>query len=234
MRAGPRTGSVLLAGLAAACASEPRGPHGWPLVVAEDFESAESFDEFVFSDSHAWRRASEGSNHFLEQFQASAYEPRFRSPLNLAVLATPRLGDFALEAKLKQTGREYPHRDMCVVFAYRDAEHFHYAHLASAADENAHHVQRVDGAPRTPVTSARTNGVAWGTERWLQLRVERTGASVRVWLGDAAEPQLVADGTAPGEGWIGFGTFDDTGAVDDVRVWAPRTDAERAPGFGAR
>jgi hypothetical protein len=218
----------------AACSAPASGPHGWPLVYSQDFDAADSEQQFAFTDAKAWRRTVDGSNGWLEQFAQCAYEPRFRSPLNLAILRTPSFGDFVLEARLRQTGREYPHRDMCVVFAFRDAEHFSYAHLASTADENAHHVQRVDGAPRTPVTTSRTQGVDWGTDRWLPLRVERSGASVRVWLGDAKEPQLVAEETAPGEGWIGFGTFDDTGAVDEIRIWAPNSSGAASPGFPAR
>jgi len=218
----------------AACSAPPSGPHGWPLVYSQDFDAADSEQQFAFTDAKAWRRTVDGSNGWLEQFAQCAYEPRYRSPLNLAILRTPSFSDFVLEARLRQTGREYPHRDMCVVFAFRDAEHFSYAHLATTADDNAHHVQRVDGAPRTPVTTSRTQGVDWGTDRWLAVRVERTGASVRVWLGDSGEPQLVADQTAPGEGCIGFGTFDDTCAVDDVRIWAPSSRAATATGFDAR
>ncbi len=209
------------------------GPRAWPLVYEQDFERPGSERDFVASDPRAWRRALAGNRMCLEQFTASAYEPVQRSPRNVALLAAPKLGSFALEAELCQTGREYPHRDLVFVFAFRDPEHYLYAHLASQADENAHQVMLVDGAPRRPVTTARTSGVDWGTEAWLHLRVERDAAasSIRVWLGSASEPALAAEGTAPGHGWIGFGSFDDSGAFDDVRVRAPATTDERATWF---
>ena len=87
--------------------------------------------------------------------------------------------------------------------------------------------------PHRPVTSTRTSGVEWGTDQWKHLRVERDEAasSIRVWLGDGAEPALVAEGSAPGEGWIGFGSFDDMGAFTNVRLWARATKDERVPCF---
>lgn len=214
---------------------KPEVAGGWPLVHAQDFERSGAEGDFVAPDPRAWRRAQVGGRACLEQFAQSLYEPVHRSPHNIALLTTPRLGSFVLEAELRQTGREYAHRDLCVFFAFRDPEHYLYAHLASQADENAHQVMRVEGAPRTPVTTARTGGVDWGTNAWRHLRVERDegAGSVRVWLGDSSAPVLVAERTAPGEGWIGFGSFDDSGAFDDVRVWAPSAVDERAPFFAS-
>jgi len=193
---------------------------GDPVAYHQAFEDPAALADFVFSDPGAWRLGEVGGRRCLEQFRASEYEPRVRSPHNLALLRTPALASFTLDAQVQQTGPEYPHRDLLLVFAFQDPEHFLYAHLASSADENAHQVMLVDGAPRRPVTTARTQGVDWGSGEWLPLRVERdaASASIRVWLGAAREPVLVAEGTAPGEGWIGFGSFDDTAAFDDVTV----------------
>jgi pimeloyl-ACP methyl ester carboxylesterase len=213
--------------------ARPEVAAGWPLVWSEDFERPGAAQAFVFSDAAAWRVAQVAGRSALEQFAASRYEPAQRSPHNLALLERPRLGSFVLEACVLQSGREYPHRDLVFVFGFSDPEHFCYAHLASSADENADHVMRVDGAPRRPVTSARTAGVRWGEGEWQRLRVERDAdaASIRVWLGDAPEPALVAGGTAPGAGWIGFGSFDDTAAFDDVRVWAVEASDQRVAAF---
>jgi len=218
--------------------ARPEVARGWKLVYEQRCEDERSVRDFQASDPNAWRRgaiesAPGYSRECLEQFAASQYEPAYRSPYNLALLATPKLDSFVVEASVMQTGREYPHRDLVFVFGFRDPEHYLYAHLASTADDNAHQVMLVDGAPRRPVTSARTSGVDWGTGEWKPLRVEREAStsSVRVWLGKSAEPELVAEGTAPGDGWIGFGSFDDTGAFTDIRVWAPEAKDERVPFF---
>jgi hypothetical protein len=115
----------------------------------------------------------------------------------------------------QQTGREYPHRDLVLVFAYRDPAHFAYAHLASSADENAHHVMLVDGADRRPVSTGRTDGVAWGTG-WHRLELRRRGEQVEVSF-DGGAPVLV--GRVPAwRGRVGIGSFDDTGRFRALRL----------------
>ncbi|MCA8950863.1 MAG: BNR-4 repeat-containing protein [Planctomycetes bacterium] len=200
----------------------PRGPLAW----AEDFADPASGDAFVFSDPNAWRRDDGG---WLELHRQSDYAPAHRSPLNLAILRTPAVGSFVLELEMQQTGRDYGHRDLCVFFGVQDPEHFYYAHLATAADPNAHHVQIVDAAARRPVTTARSGGVDWGRDVWRCVRVERDVASgsVRVYFDNALEPVLEAADTTFGRGFVGFGSFDDTGRVRRVRLWSTDVDPER-------
>lgn len=143
----------------------------------------------------------------LELTGPAAYDPPHRSPTALAIARGPDLGDFTLTVQAQQTGREYPHRDLVIVFGWRDPAHFVYAHLASRAEDTSHHVMLVDGADRRPVTTWRTDGVAWG-EGWHDLRVVRRGTDVEVSFD--GEPVLRA--TAPAwRGRIGVGSFDDTG-----------------------
>ncbi len=173
--------------LAAACASgrngEPEAPPGFELVYAQDFEDPRAAQDFVASDPRAWRVAREGGNGFLELFAASRYQPPHRSPLAIAVLVGPVVGDFVLELDVQQTGREYDHRDLCFFFGVRDPAHYGYAHLATRADDTAHHVHLVEAADRRPVTSARTFGVDWGSARWRHVRLVREARSGRVRLG---------------------------------------------------
>ncbi|HLQ37672.1 MAG TPA: hypothetical protein VK348_07715, partial [Planctomycetota bacterium] len=127
-------------------------------------------------------------------------------------------GDFILEVQAKQTGPEYPHRDLVIVFAWRDAAHFAYAHLASTADDNAHQIMLVDGADRRPFTTGRSQGVAWG-DGWHTVRVVRRAQLVSV-LFDGGETAVLSGQVPAWRGRIGLGSFDDTGRFDDLRVWA--------------
>lgn len=194
--------------LAAGCAAPPAPVH---LPLASAAEAA----AWQFTDANAFRWATADERGCLELFAASKYQPPHRSPLALAVLREPVFGDFTLRVQCQQTGREYPHRDLVVVFAYHDAAHFAYAHLASQGDANAHHVMLVDGADRRPVTTSRTAGVAWG-EGWHDIEVRRKGTRIEVWF-DAAGPVLVAD-VPVGAGRIGLGSFDDTGRFRALRI----------------
>lgn len=227
--------SVLGLALAVCCActtapAEDSMPEGWSLVYQQDFERDPGLD-FVVSDPAAWRVGEESGNHFLEQFAPSAYTPPYRSPLNLTVLTGPYLGDFVLEVDVQQTGREYAHRDACVLFGFQDPAHFLYAHLASSADDDAHHLQIVAAHDRVPVTKHRSFGVSWGEGEWHRVRVERNLAfeRVRVFFDDLPSPVLEAR-DALQEGWIGLGTFDDSARFDNLRLWAPEHDF-RSPTF---
>lgn len=226
--------AVVLALSGGACAAtEPSpAPPGFELLSALDFEQDGDGGEFLVSDPNAWRVDREGRNGFLELFSQSAYLPQHRSPLGVALLAGPVVGDFVLEVDVQQTGRDYDHRDLCVFFGVQDPDHYYYAHLATRADDSAHHIQIVDGADRRPVTTSRTFGVDWGRGEWRHLRVVRElrNGRVRVWFGDGPEPVLEARDVTFGPGWVGLGSFDDTGRFDNLRLWAPTFEV-RSPGF---
>lgn len=199
--------------VALASALAPAQPERTAL-YSQDFAHPGAAAEFVCTDGAAWR-LDRGS---LWQSAPSRYAPAHRSPANFALLRGFRVGSFELEAELMQTGREYGHRDMCIVFAFQDPEHFCYAHLASHADEHAHGVFVVNGAARAPVTSERSAGVDWGREAWHKVRIEfdSEAGDVRVFFD--GEPVLASDDVPFKRGYVGFGTFDDEGRIDSVRL----------------
>ena len=94
-------------------------------------------------------------------------------------------------------------------------------HLASAADDHAHNVFLVNSAPRTKIARETTDGVSWGKDEWHRVRIERTLADGRiaVYFDDMETPIMVAVDKTLGVGRLGFGSFDDTGMIDDVRIW---------------
>lgn len=155
----------------------------------------------------------------LELFAASRYQPPVRSPLALAILKGQSFGDFQLDAEVRQTSREYAHRDLCLVFGYQAPDRYYYAHLASTKDANAHDVFLVDGAARRPIATRTTAGVEWG-QGWHHVRVSRDLASGRiaVYFDDLDTPVLEAADTTLSWGRIGFGSFDDTGCLRALEV----------------
>lgn len=200
-----------LAALLAACAAER------PIVRAGLAEPAE-LQLFDFTDASAWRHTVVGPAAFLELHGRSDYRPPHRSPASIALLRGAEFGDFELSVRVRQTTEEYPHRDVIVVFAWRDPAHFAYVHLASRGDANAHHVMLVDGRDRHPVTTARTEGVAWGPpETWHEVRIVRRGRRVEAFFDGGAQAVLVGE-VPSGAGRIGIGSFDDTAHFAQLRV----------------
>ena len=205
--------------LTAQDAETPVTVNDLPLVYRNDFEG--EFEGFEWTDEEAWKIVEDGEgNHALSLYKQSDYEPPVRSPLNMARLADLDVTDFVLEVRMKQTGRDYGHRDMCLFFGYQDPSHFYYVHMATAADPNAHSVFLVNDEPRVSVCDDRTAGIDWGTD-YHTVRIVRKvmEGTVEVYYDDMDEPIMRTTDKTFTHGAIGFGSFDDTGNIDDVRVW---------------
>lgn len=197
-----------------------------PLLYQTDFRQAKALEDFEFSDPEAWRLATSNGQQVLELFQQSNYQARVRSPFNIAVLKSLQVGSFSMEVDLKQTGREYGHRDMCLFFGMRDPTNFYYVHIASAADEHAHNVFIVNDEPRRKIGTKTNSGIDWG-DGWNKIRLEHHVESglIRVFFNDMTEPIMEAKDTHFNGGYIGFGSFDDTGMVDNIKIWGEKLDA---------
>ena len=207
-----------------ACASDHK------VLYEQKFDRAAALKDFVMTDTQAWRFSPSNA---LELVKQSEYKPIVRSPVNIALIADKVFGDFVLEAELMQTGREYGHRDMCLFFGFQTPTNFYYAHIATAADPNAHNIFIVNGKPRTNIAKKTTKGVNWGLGVWHKVRLERTLANgaIRVFFDDMNEPIMTAEDKAFGAGYIGFGSFDDTGMVDNIRIKGPKVENKKGEFF---
>jgi len=194
-------------------------PQGWPLVVDENFASAESLESFTFSDPDVWSWADDygGMMYFSE---GSKFKPPFRSPRTYGLLKDAQFDAFVMEAEVRQIGRDYGHRDLCFFFAFQSPSQYGYVHLATKPDSRAHNIFLVNEAARVARASVPKEGISWG-DSWHKVRLERLtpGGDLQVYF----DGQLVRE--APGEGFgkgqLGFGSFDDTGCIRRLKVWAP-------------
>lgn len=202
----------------------PNEVNGMPLVFRADFEDGRA-DGWVMTDPKAWKINVEDGNHVLSQFAPSDYSPPVRSPVNIARIDGLEVGDFVLEARMKQTGKEYGHRDMCIFFGYNDPSHFYYVHLATKADDHANSIFLVNGAPRVSIAQERTQGTDWATG-YHTVRIERdtNAGTILVYFDDMSKPVMKTVDKTFLSGGIGFGTFDDTGNIDDVRIWGKKVE----------
>ena len=206
-------------GGATAC---PKEMNGMPLVFEETFDLGR--DRWVETDPEAWEIVDEDGNKVFHLCRSSKYEPPVRSPLNIARVKDLEVADFVLEARMKQTGKEYGHRDLCVFFGYNDPSHFYYVHMATKADAHANSIFLVNGSPRVSIATERTDGTDWGTGEFHTVRVERCTSSgtITVYFDDMDTPIMKAQDKTFLSGGIGFGSFDDVGRIDDIRVWGKK------------
>jgi hypothetical protein len=87
-------------------------------------------------------------------------------------------------------------------------------------DDQAHQIMIVNDAPRKKISSFTSKGIDWGNNQWHKVRVERDSesGSIKI-LFDGVLIQEANDKTF-GEGYIGFGSFDDSGKIDNIKIWA--------------
>ncbi len=198
-------------------------PADYRLQYSQDFAAPQAVSDFVFSDPAAWRISPSGDKPALELVKQSNYKPPFRSPVNIALVGDKQFGDFVLDVECMQTGKEYGHRDMVLFFGYQDPANYYYVHIATKADDHANQIFIVDDAPRRKISQESNSGNNWGLNVWRHVRLERRLASgqIKVNFEDMTRPIMVAEDKTFGAGWLGFGSFDDTGKVTAVRVWGP-------------
>ena len=199
-------------------------PDNYELVYWQPFNDESAINDFEFTDPSGWKFATREMNGCMETTGKSSYKPEVRSPRIIALLSDHTFGDFILEADLLQTGKEYGHRDMCLFYGFQDPSNYYYTHIATQTDPHAHNIFIVDDEPRTKISTKTTEGVDWGQNEWHHVRLERdvSEGTIKVYYDDMSEPIMLANDKTFKEGYIGFGTFDDQGRVDNIEVWAPK------------
>lgn len=222
----PVVAAVFLLGLGSAVAADVHSaavPAGYQLAYEQTFARGNPLKQFVFTDPAAWQLTGTGDDRALELVQQSKYEPDFRSPFNIALIGDRQFGNFILEADLLQTGKDYGHRDMCLFFGFQNPNQFYYVHMATAADEHAHNIFIVNNEPRTKIADKTTKGIDWGHDEWHHVRLERRLADgvIKVYFDNMDQPIMEAKNATFGAGNIGFGSFDDTGKVRNIKIWMP-------------
>jgi hypothetical protein len=217
----------------AALAGDGGIPDGYKLLYQQDFTSADALKDFVFSDDAAWKWSDADGKQALELHKQSTYKPVVRSPFNIALLGGKQFGDFIVEAQCQQTGKEYGHRDMVFVFGFQDPSKFYYVHIATKADDHANQIFIVNEQPRLKISKTSNDGNQWGLGVWRKVRLERKASegTVKVFFDDMSKPIMTAEDKTFGAGWIGFGSFDDTGKIANIRVWGKEATEKQAPAF---
>jgi hypothetical protein len=189
-----------------------------PLVFEESF--AEGVSRWLPTDPEAWTLSRDGNRIVWGlNRRKSDYQPKVRSPHNIALVKNINLTDTVITFEVKSTLDTGNHRDCCVFFNYRDAEHFYYVHLGARPDPNSGQIMIVDGAPRRPLTE-NTRPVPWDDD-WHVVKLERDaeGGRIAVYFDDMDRPLMEATDRTFTTGQVGIGSFDDMNNFANVKVY---------------
>ena len=81
-----------------------------------------------------------------------------------------------------------------------------------------------------------SKGVTWGQDAWHKVRVERKAGdgTIKVYYDDLSKPIMVGEDKTFGSGYIGFGSFDDKGKVDNIKIYTPSVESKPTVFFQAK
>jgi hypothetical protein len=209
-------------------------PAEYKLLYEQSCDKPEAMKDFVFSDPAAWRIGMDSKGEAaLELFAKSKYQPKNRSPLNIALIRRQRFGDFRLDAEVMSTVKPYPHQDMCIFFSVQSPEKFNYAHLALRQDDVAHRVMLVNEAPRAALLTEGSKGVKWEQNVWHKIRLQRKSSDggINVFFDDMTKPVETANDKTFGTGYVGFGSFDDKGMIRNIKIYGASSETGNAEFF---
>ena len=220
---------------------------GEKLLYSQDFEEDDAVNEFLFAEPDKWHISADSlGNRFLEAIEKGSYEPPYRSPFLISLIDSISVSDFVLEVDLMQKQVEHDctgekcvfcmHRDMCVFWAFQDSSHYYYAHIARKGDNVAHQVHIVNDAPRTPITVKRNEGVDWGINQWKHIKVVRSvkDTLLQIYFEDMETPVLEDRDNTFISGRIGFGSFDEAGKIDNIKLYSENVEITSQGTFSSK
>jgi hypothetical protein len=213
--------NIYLTALDASEASDEQTCRGLPLVFSEDFE--QGADRWETTDDTAWQiQDYDGNKAFGLNRRVSNYQPKFRSPHNIALIKDLEVSDLVIRFRVRSTLDTGGHRDCCVFFGYQSPTQFYYVHLGARPDPNSGQIMIVNQAARTPLTDNK-NPTPW-TDGWHEVKLVRKveSGTIEVYFDDMTQPLMTATDKTFGKGRIGIGSFDDMNDFDDIRVFGQR------------
>lgn len=211
----------------------PEGvPAGYELVYSQTFAEPASLGDLVLANPTQWKHDPAG---FVASTGAS-YAPPFRSPFSVAIIKAIQVTSFVMDAEMLQTSPDGDaHRDMVFIWNFLSPSKFYYSHISTAHDGVAHNILIVNEADRKAISTTFSAGYDWGRNVWKKLRVVRDAESGAMSVFDLDAPTqaiLTANDKTFTDGYLGFGSFDNSGQVRNVKVWAA-TSTPGAPDFFA-
>lgn len=213
--------AALAAAAAIAWASCRSHPAPRSLVILSDFETGTA-SGWVPNDPSHWRVVDDHGSKVYELTAPGAPGP-VRAPTSISVLAGHDVSSLEFSGRLRcDTDPAAAVRDMCVFFHYQDPTHFYYVHFAGSSDEVHNIIGLVDGADRVKINAepAGTSVFRLTDRTWHTFKVTCDGPTgeIRAYLDDMTVPILTARDRTLSRGLVGVGSFDDTGAFDDLKL----------------
>ncbi len=191
----------------------------YDLVYHDTFEHGAQNWQPLFPDN--WRVVEQDGKPVYELAKVGEAAP-IRKPCSMSILTPIVVGSFELQVKAKcYTDPATVNRDLCLFFGYQDDVHFYYAHFAGNSDAVHNAIHIVNNADRAKINTepAGESKALLKEIKWYTLTVKRNVEAGTIEAFVDGELVLTAVDTTFTSGKIGIGSFDDTGAFKEVKLW---------------
>lgn len=144
-----------------------------------------------------------------------------RRPSQYAIAEIGPFQDVTIEAEVRRA-RQPENSQLIIVYAWRDAEHFDYAHFSPdvATKQPVHNgIFHVYGGDRVRI-SAEEGPPSLLSFEWTPVKVQWSGKSgiVRVWASGKEMPSMRGADLSLAKGKVGLGSFFHTAEFRKVRI----------------
>jgi hypothetical protein len=147
-----------------------------------------------------------------------------RRPAQYVLADTPPYSKVTLEAEVRRepSGERNRHTSLILVYAWRDADHFNYAHISVDTAKQAvvhnglFHVYGGDRVRMSPLEGPAT----LPEERWYPVKLvyDASTGTAEVFVDGKTSPAMKAVDLSLGAGRVGLGSFFDLGDFRNVRI----------------
>ncbi len=189
------------------------------LLIHETFESgAENWQP---NNPDHWRIVKQDGQSIYELMKPGDNGP-IRKPTSISILKPYTVGSFELEVEAKcYTKPSNKYRDLCLFFGYQDSVHFYYVHFSGVSDKvhNAIHIVNNADREKINVEPPGQSPALLADTSWYTLKVKRDIETGSIEAFVDGQKVLSAVDTTFTWGNIGLGSFDDTGAFREVKLW---------------
>ena len=190
------------------------------ILLASDVLKAFGY-AWTVSSASDWKVEQDNGTLVLHLLRARGPLPGPRRPIQFALAQTPELKSVTLDVDAQPL-----EKSLILVFAYRDAAHFDYAHLSTdRATVEPHHngIFHVYGGERVRISAEEGPAAFAATKRWYHVRLTYDGqsGSVQVAVDGQPIPALHAIDLSLHGGRIGLGSFDETADFKNVKITSP-------------
>ncbi len=189
------------------------------LIYHETFDDGAGKWQPLFPDN--WQVIDKEGEKVYE-LSAIGAAANIRKPRAMSILTPYTVGSFELQVTAQcYTDPSTLNRDICLFFGYQDDVHFYYAHFSGNSDNVHNAIHIVDNADRLKINheAAGESKALLKDIQWYTLTVKRNVDAGTIEAFVDGEPALTATDSTFTSGKIGIGSFDDTGAFKEVKLW---------------